>query len=243
MVTENPTLGTQSDPDAGVAKEHRGVTVLMVDIVGSTKLMEERGHESYGALLQSFHSMCTAVVRRHGGMVAEYLGDGVLCYFGLPSASEDDAAHAVKAALEIIGDLEKHRNVTSPFEARLGLSSGSVMINSQADQFGTSAVGTCVHRAARLEAMADPNTALICDDTRRLIGRTFQLQDRGTHQLLGIAEPEPVYQVIKARTGLTTRFDTLRGHLAGDLVGREAELDQLQALFDAAGNEGGRGFW
>lgn len=219
-------------------KEHRNVSVLMVDIVGSTDLMERLGHEAYSSVLQSFHSMCTGVVRQHGGIVAEYLGDGILCYFGLPHASEDDAAHAVKAALEIIGDLKKNHTNKTRLQARLGLSSGSVMIRGDSNIFGTSAVGTCVHRAARLEALAEPNTVLICDDTRRLIGRTFQLQDMGQHQLRGIPQPEPVFKAIKSRGGLTTRFDTLRGHLAGDLVGRTAELDQLHELFTAAGASG-----
>ncbi|MEP0563139.1 MAG: AAA family ATPase, partial [Paracoccaceae bacterium] len=232
--------GTQTNSDTLVGKEHRGVTVLMVDIVGSTDLMEKLGHEGYGAVLQSFHSMCTGIVRRRGGIVAEYLGDGIVCYFGLPHASEDDAPHAVKAALEIIRDLEKSRSDDVALSARLGLSTGSVMISSDADQFGTGAVGKCIHRAARLEAMAKPNTVLICDDTRRLIGRTFQLKELGIHELRGIAQPEPVYQAVKARTGLTTRFDTLRGHLAGDVVGRQAEMEQLHDLYDKAGREGGR---
>ncbi|MDJ0640371.1 MAG: hypothetical protein QNJ20_16210, partial [Paracoccaceae bacterium] len=86
--------------------------------------------------------------------------------------------------------------------------------------FGTSAVGTCVHRAARLEALAQPNTVLICDDTRRLIGRTFQLRERGVHQLRGISQPEPVYQAVKTRTGLTTRFLSLRTPGRRVFVGR-----------------------
>lgn len=230
---------TPGKPEASTGKEHRSVTVLMVDIVGSTDLMEKLGHEDYGAVLHSFHSLCAGIVQRRGGLVAEYLGDGVLCYFGLPRANEDDAAHAVQAALEIIAELKTHRSDTAPVEARLGVSSGSVMINTHADLFGANAVGTCVHRAARLEALADPNSVLICDDTRRLIGRTFQLKDRGVQELRGIAQPEPIYEAVKARTGLTTRFHTLRGHLAGDLVGRGAELDKLHALFDRAGRDGG----
>ena len=225
--------------DAAPGKEHRSVTVLMIDIVGSTDLIENLGHEGYGTVLQSFHSMCTGIVQRSGGLVAEYLGDGVLCYFGLPRASEDDAAHAVRAALDIIGELEKNPSDAIALQARLGISSGSVMINANTDLFGTSAVGTCVHRAARLQHLAQPNTALICDDTRRLIGRTFQLKELGPHDLRGISQPQPVYQAVKARTGLTTRFHSLRGHLAGDLVGRQAELERLQDLFDKAGKDGG----
>ncbi len=226
-------------PGASAGKEHRSVTVLMVDVIGSTDLIEKLGREGYGTVLESFHAMCTGVVKRHGGIVAEYLGDGVLCYFGLPRASEDDAAHAVKAALEICGGLQKTPSGDTALQARLGISSGSVMINANAELLGTNAVGTCVHRAARIEAMAQPNTVFLCDDTRRLIGQTFQLKDQGVHQLRGIAQAQPIYQAVKARTGLTTRFHSLRGHLAGDLVGRQAELDQLNALFEKAGCNGG----
>lgn len=238
MAIREQNKESAADTPAGSlgGKEHRNVCVLMVDIVGSTQLMETQGHEAYVSILQSFHSMCTSVVRRHGGLVAEYLGDGVLCYFGLPRAHEDDAAHAVSAALEIVSDLEKNPSL----KARQGISSGSVMFNTDTDLFGASAVGTCVHRAARLEAMAEPNTVLICENTRRLIGRTFQLRDLGPQRLKGLEQAEPVYEAIKPRTGLTTRFDALRGHLAGDLVGRDDELEKLHRLFDQAGSDGGR---
>ena len=133
MATEQPDIDhhdareAKQTPSSPSGNEHRSVSVLMVDIVGSTDLMERLGHEAYSSVLQSFHSMCTGVVRHHGGIVAEYLGDGILCYFGLPHASEDDAAHAVKAALEIIGDLKKNHTDKTRLQARLGLSSGSVM--------------------------------------------------------------------------------------------------------------------
>ena len=245
MATDTPpNEETDKEEIQGIASvapgnEHRSVTVLMIDIVGSTDLIENLGHEGYGTVLQSFHSMCTGIVQRSGGLVTEYLGDGVLCYFGLPRASEDDAAHAVRAALDIIAELEKSPSQAAALQARLGISSGSVMINASAELPGTSAVGTCVHRAARLQHLAQPNTVLICDDTRRLIGRTFQLKELGLHQLRGISQPQPVHQAVKARTGLTTRFHSLRGHLAGDLVGRQAELQHLHDLFDKAGKEGG----
>lgn len=244
MATDTPAVqqavlaDAQTKPDVG--KEHRSVTVLMVDIVQSTALMETLGHEAYAAVLRTFHAMCTGNVRRHGGIVSEYLGDGVLCYFGLHTSSEDDAAHAVQAALEIVADLKKNRTEDAGMDARLGLSSGSVMISSDTDQFGTSAVGTCVHRAARLEALAQPNTVLVCENTRRLIGQTFQLKDQGAHELPGASQPQHVFEAVKARTGLTTRFDTLRGHLAGNLIGRTSEIKHLHDLFERAGREGGR---
>ena len=220
--------------------EHRGVTVLMADIVSSTDRMEALGAEGFATLLQRFHTICTGVVRRQGGVVAQYQGDGIICYFGFPRAAEDDAARAVAAALDIIGAIENGTEEDTDLQVRVGLSSGTVMLRTDGDKFGANAVGTCINRAARLESMAEANTVLICDDTRRLIGRMFQLRDLGAHKLRGFRTPQSISQVLRQRTGLTTRFDALRGHLSGDLVGREAELAQLHTLFDEASRNGGR---
>ena len=222
------------------AAEHRGVTVLMADIVGSTDKMEALGPEAFAALLQGFHATCTRAVRRHGGLVAQYQGDGIICYFGYPHAAEDYAAHAVEAALEIVARLKDKIVEDNSVEARIGLSSGTVLLRSDGDHFGANAVGTCINRAARLEATADPNTVLICDDTRRLVGRRFQLRDLGAHRLAGFKTPQAIYQALRLRGGLTTRFDSLRGHFVGDLVGRQRELEKLEALFESAGRGGGQ---
>lgn len=248
MVTKTSATAptTSADPQGtsvpldAAGTEHRGVTVLMADIVSSTDRMEALGAEGFAKLLQRFHTICTGVVRRQGGIVAQYQGDGIICYFGFPRAAEDDAARAVAAALEIVGAFENSMDDDTSVQVRTGLSSGTVMLRTDGDKFGSSAVGTCINRAARLEAMAEANTVLICDDTCRLIGRMFQLRDLGNHKLRGFRTPQSIYQVLRARTGLTTRFDALRGHLSGDLVGRTAELAQLQKLFEEAGLDGGR---
>lgn len=219
--------------------EHRGVTVLMVDIVSSTTRMEALGPEGYAPLLRHFHAVCTDAVRAHGGVIAQYQGDGILCYFGFPVAGEDDACCAVEAALDIVGALSTGRD-DYVIETRLGLSSGTVMLRAYGDQFGTSAVGGCINRAARLEALAEPNTVLICDETMHLVGRMFQLRDLGEHKLAGFSKPQRVYQALRARGGLATRFEALRGHRSGPLIGRTAELQQLADLFRTARNDGGR---
>ena len=221
------------------AVEHRGVSVLMVDLVSSTARMEELGPEGYAALLRRFHAVCTDAVRAHGGMVAQYQGDGIICYFGFPTAAEDDACRAVDAALEIVGAFASAREA-SRIETRLGLSSGTVMLRADGDQFGASAVGACINRAARLEAMAEPNTILICEDTMHLVGRMFQLQDLGEHRLAGFSKAQHVYQVLRTRGGMTTRFEALRGHRGGPLIGRTEELKQLEDLFHAVRKDGGR---
>jgi class 3 adenylate cyclase len=224
--------------DAG-SVEHRGVTVLMADLVSSTMRMEALGPEGYALLLRRFHAVCTDAVRAHGGVIAQYQGDGIICYFGFPVAAEDDACRAVEAALDIAGAFATGRDGHS-IETRLGLSSGTVMLRADGDQFGASAVGACINRAARLEAMAEPNTVLICEDTMRLVGRVFQLRDLGEHTLSGFSKPQRVHQALRTRGGLTTRFEALRGHRSGLLIGRAAELERLGALFRSARTEGGR---
>lgn len=225
-------------PDA-TSVEHRGVTVLMVDLVSSTTRMEALGPEGYALLLRRFHAVCTDAVRARGGMIAQYQGDGIICYFGYPVAAEDDASRAVEAALDIAGSIIADRDGFS-IETRVGLSSGTVMLRADGDQFGASAVGACINRSARLEALAAPNTVLICEDTMRLVGRMFQLQDLGEKKLAGFSKPQRVYQALRTRGGLTTRFEALRGHRTGPLIGRTAELQQLGALFRTARTEGGR---
>lgn len=219
--------------------EHRGVTVLMADLVSSTARMEALGPEGYARLLRRFHTVCTDAVRAHGGMIAQYQGDGILCYFGFPTAGEDDACRAVEAALDIAGAFANGRD-DHLIKTRLGLSSGTVMLSADSDQFGGSAVGACINRAARLEALAEPNTVLICEDAMHLVGRMFQLQDMGEHNLAGFSKPQRVYQALRTRSGLTTRFEALRGHRSGPLIGRTAELQRLAALFRTARTEGGR---
>jgi len=226
-------------PTDAASAEHRGVTVLMVDLVSSTARMEALGPESYALLLRRFHAVCTDAVRAHGGVIAQYQGDGIICYFGFPVAAENDACRAVEAALDIVGSFAAGRDGYL-IETRMGLSSGTVMLRADGDQFGANAVGACINRAARLEAMAEPNTVLICEDTMRLVGRMFQLQDLGDKKLSGFSKPQRVYQALRTRGGLTTRFEALRGHRTGPLIGRAAELQRLGALFRTAQTEGGR---
>ena len=224
--------------DAG-SVEYRGVTVLMADLVASTMRMEALGPEGYAALLRRFHAVCTDAVRARGGVIAQYQGDGIICYFGFPVATEDDACRAVEAALDIVGAFANGHDGDA-IKTRLGLSSGTVMLRADGDQFGASAVGASINRAARLEAMADPNTVLICEDTMHLVGRVFQTRDLGDHKLPGFSKPQHVYQATRTRGGMTTRFEALRGHRSGPLIGRATELQQLSEMVRAARTEGGR---
>lgn len=232
MSTETQTKAAgATPPDTPLtedgATEYRGVTVLMADIVASTDHMEELGPENYADLLRRFHAICNDAVRGRGGTVAQYQGDGIICYFGFPRAAEDDAAHAVQAALDIIEALTLPGQ-DGALETRIGVASGPVMLRSDGDQFGANAVGRCINKAARLEALAEANAVLVCEDTRRLVGALFQMRDLGEQQLKGFRKTHKVYVANRARDGVTTRFEALRGGRLTDLIGRQAELDQLR---------------
>ncbi len=213
--------------------EHRGVSVLFADLVGSTERVEELGIEGYSELIRRFHAICNDIVRARGGIVAQYQGDGIICYFGFPKATENDASRAVEAALEIRNAL----NVTpgdNAMETRIGISSGTVMLRGDGVDFGANAVGSCINRAARLEALAPTGDIYICADTHALVGEMFHLRDMGKHSLKGFREKHEVFKVERPRTGVVTRFAALRGHKAGALVGRGKELQTLNAHYASA---------
>jgi class 3 adenylate cyclase len=130
-------------------------------------------------------------VQRFGGFVAKYMGDGVLVYFGYPQAHEDDAERAVRSGLELVaavGDLKTH----APLKTRVGIATGLVVVG---DLIGSGAsqeqaiVGETPNLAARLQGVAEPNSVVIAESTRKLVGNLFELQDYGAQELKGIAGP------------------------------------------------------
>ncbi|MTH76891.1 ATP-binding protein [Paracoccus aestuariivivens] len=234
----NPELTTTGPFQA----EHRGISVLFADLVGSTDHVEALGPEAYADLLRSFHGLCNHAIRKHNGTVAQYLGDGILVYFGYPYAGEDDAARAIDAALEIFAALSARAKTASiQIQSRIGIATGSALIQTGAKDIGANAVGTCINKAARLEALAEPGTILICDDTRKLVGELFQLRQFGRHPLKGLKGEHTIFRAEKRRTGIATRFTALRGRRRHGLIGRQAEMQALGAHFEAARTGHGRG--
>ncbi len=230
---------TDSETD-GLASERRQLTVLFADLVGSTDLMESVGAEDYATLLRSYHTLCTDAVRARGGIVAQYQGDGIICFFGYPRGAEDDAVRAVMAALDLLRGLEARRVADSPWiGTRIGIASGTAIIRGDGDHFGGGAVGACLNRAARLEGLAEPNTALVCAATRRLVGNLFEFRDLGPQALKGFRKAEPVHRLRKRRPGVATRFEALRGRRGSPLIGRAVESEALLRHLAAA--RAGRG--
>jgi len=208
--------------------EHRHITVLFCDLVASTQLSETMEPEDLKIIIGAYRDACSVAIRRYGGWVARYMGDGVMAFFGWPHAHEDDAIRAVHAGLEAISAITK---VAGPvaLAARVGISSGPVIvgeIGGTSDTTSIDAVGETPNIAARLQTLATPNTVLISETTRRLLAGAFDYQDLGRHELKGISKRLQVFRVLSART-LISRFDAAHAESLTPLVGRSTELNML----------------
>src|ERR1700746_2667006 len=168
--------------------ERRQVTVMFSELIGSTALSARMDPEDLREIISAYQRCVAKTVRRFGGFVARYLGDGVLIYFGYPPAHEDDAERAVRAGLALI-DAVATLPVPEPLQVRIGAATGMVVVG---DLVGSGEaqehdiVGETPNFAARLQAIAEPNTVVIAEATRRLLGNLFELQDVGPKELKGM---------------------------------------------------------
>jgi class 3 adenylate cyclase len=224
-----PTVSTiDNERTPTYAGERRQLTVMFCDLVGSTALSEKLDPEELHGLLHSYRTVCGDVIARYEGFVARYVGDGILTYFGWPTAHEEDAERAVRAALEIVQTV-KRASTTEDLSVRIGIATGPVVVGEQAGSGDQSklAVGSTPNLAARLQGLAVADQIVITTSTRRLVGNAFELTDLGEHELKGIAEPVHAWRVERASV-TDSRFDARYG--AGGLtplVGREDEVGLL----------------
>ncbi len=215
-------------PASKPAGERRQLTVMFCDLVSSTALSEKLDPEKLGKLLHAYRILCRDVIARYDGFVARYVGDGILTYFGWPTAHEEDAERAVRAALEIVHTV-KRASSTEALSVRIGIATGPVVVGETAGAGDQSklAVGSTPNLASRLQGLAAADQIVIAASTRRLAGNVFELTDLGEHDLKGIAEPVHAWRVERALV-TESRFDANRGGGAlTPLVGREEELDLL----------------
>jgi class 3 adenylate cyclase len=211
------------------AGERRQLTVMFCDLVGSTALSEKLDPEELRSLLHDYRTLCGDVIARYDGFVARYVGDGILTYFGWPTAHEEDAERAVRAALEIAHTVKRASSSTEDLSVRIGIATGPVVVGEAAGVGDQSklAVGSTPNLAARLQGLAATDQIVIASSTRRLAGNAFELADLGEHDLKGIAEPVHARRVEHALV-TESRFDANRGgSTLTPLVGREGEVDLL----------------
>ncbi|HTS55005.1 MAG TPA: adenylate/guanylate cyclase domain-containing protein, partial [Burkholderiales bacterium] len=210
---------------AARSPERRHITVMFCDLVGSTGLSEALDVEDLRNVMQAYQQAARAVIERYAGHIAQYLGDGLVVYFGWPAAHEDDAERAVRAALEVV-EAVKAVPASAPLRVRIGIASGSVVVgdtgagDASVPKF---AVGETPNLAARVQSLAVPDEIVIAASTRRLIGAVFDLSDLGPHTLKGFAAPVQTWRIsgIAATEG---RFEAAHGGHFAPFVGRESEL-------------------
>jgi class 3 adenylate cyclase len=203
---------------------------MFCDLVGSTALSARLDPEDMRGIIGAYHRCCANLVEGNGGFVAKYMGDGVLAYFGYPQAHEHDAERAVHAGLAIVEAAPKLATAAgSPLHVRVGIATGLVVVgdivgSGEAQERGV--VGETPNLAARLQAIAEPDTVVIAESTRRLIGNLFELQDLGAKDLKGIAGPARAWAALRPSSA-ESRFEALHASGLTALVGREEEFDLL----------------
>lgn len=213
--------------------ERRHLTVMFCDLVESTTLATQLDPEDFSGLIRVYHATCADVIRRHEGYVAQYLGDGVLAYFGYPRAHEDDAYRAVRAAMEIVGavqglDVSMRAGARPRIAARLGVHTGPVVVDAVGGGVRPEplAMGETPNIAARVQGLAEPNTVVITAATHRLVHRGFVCRDLGPHTLRGVPGQPRVHQVL-AEAEAESREGEPAATASPRFVAREQELHLL----------------
>jgi class 3 adenylate cyclase/predicted ATPase len=223
-----PASSEITPPAPRTDAERRQVTVMFSDLVGSTALSARMDPEDLREVISAYQKCVAETVRRFGGFVAKYLGDGVLVYFGYPQAHEDDAERAVRAGLELIAAVTGLKTRVS-LQTRVGIATGVVVVGDllgAGDAQERGIVGETPNLAARLQGVAEPNMVVIAEATRKLLGNLFELQDLGARDLKGIAGPTRVWAALRA-SSVASRFEALHATGLTALVGREEESELL----------------
>jgi predicted ATPase/class 3 adenylate cyclase len=215
---------------ARAGAERRQLTLVFVDLVGSTALSARLDPEDMSKLLRAYQNAVTGGFARFEGHVAKLMGDGVLAYFGWPRAHEDEAERAVRASLAAVEAVGRLATPTGePLAARVGIATGVVVVG---DLIGEGAaqeeavVGETPNLAARLETLARPNEVVIGEGTRQLLGALFEIEDLGVQPLRGLTVPVRAFRVLGPGRA-ASRFEALHVRELAPIVGRDAELALL----------------
>ncbi len=246
LVANTPAPVVEKMHAAHLAGERKIVTVLFLDVVGSTALAENMDPEDWTLIMnRAFDLLSPVIIEKYEGAIARLLGDAILAFFGAPIAHEDDPVRAVKAALDLLAESRKYADEVRAqhgieFAVRIGLNTGPVVVGDvgSALKFEYTAMGDAVNLAARMQAAARPMTALISENTYRFVAPIFDVNDLGLIEVKGKTEPIRVYEVQKQKA----QQGRLRG-LAGlesPMVGRDPELTSLRQLSAAVGAGLGR---
>jgi len=231
--TTTPTAAPQA---AAPAAERRLVSVLFADLVGFTTLSESRDSEDVRELLSRYFDTSRRLIELYGGTVEKFIGDAVMAVWGTPTATEDDAERAVRAALDLVTSVAALGEEFGAPDLRLraGVLTGEAAVTVGAEGQGMVA-GDMVNTAARIQATAQPGTVLVGDATRRSSEQTIVYEDAGAHELKGKAEPAQLFRALRVTSG---RRGALKSTgLEPPFVGRDRELRLVKELFHASAEE------
>jgi TOMM system kinase/cyclase fusion protein len=227
-------------PHAAAEAERRQLTVLFCDLVDSTSLARQLDPEDYRNVVRAYQAACGTVIQRFDGTIAQYLGDGLLVYFGYPQAHEDDAQRAVRAGLEILdaltplkGRLAADKDIR--LAVRLGIHTGLVVVGAvgASGRQEQLALGDTPNIAARLQGLAAPDSAVVSDATYRLVQGYVTGHALGPQTLKGVETPILAYRVL-GTSGAQSRLDVVNAHGPTPLVGREVEMTLLRERWGQA---------
>jgi class 3 adenylate cyclase/tetratricopeptide (TPR) repeat protein len=229
-------LGARAELDG----EHKQVTVLFADVVGSMDLAEQTDPETWRAIMERFFVILCDGVHRFEGTVDKFTGDGIMALFGAPVAHEDHAQRACWAALSLQRELaayaaEVRREEGLGFSVRMGINSGEVVVGAIGDDLRMeyTAIGHTVGLAQRMESLAEPGKAYLTGHTAKLVAGYLDLDDLGELKVKGAASPVRVHALTGAGAA-RTRLDISRARGFTRFVGREDELATLEAALEQA---------
>jgi class 3 adenylate cyclase/tetratricopeptide (TPR) repeat protein len=221
--------------------QRRYLTILFCDLVGYTELSEQLDPEDLRDLQLQYQRLALTVMERYGGFVAQFSGDGVLVYFGYPTAHENDAERAVRAALELSDRLEELnvdlRGQHLPDIAiRIGIHTGLIVIGSELASGGAqdhSIVGEAANLAARLQSDAPTNSVVVSGETFEMISGLFDYESLGPKRFKGITRIIPIYKITKPRVGIGRTYNRGRRG-APQFVGRVESVERVVACWNRA---------
>jgi class 3 adenylate cyclase/predicted ATPase len=231
---------TQAPPNVeneALHAERRQLTVAFIDIVGSTPLSERIDPEEFFAVIRTYRDICDEQIRHYGGHIARMIGDGLLAFFGVPQAHENDPERAVRASLAIAAAIKEHKFLLLDgsfvrLGVRIGVNTGVVVVGSvpgeppdRREVFGSSA-----HVAARLQGLASENGVVVGSSTHELTRGTFSYAPLGRRSLKGVEEPVEAWRA-EALASSESRFDRARRSPLAPMIDRTSESALLAEMW------------
>ena len=252
---QGPLPGTARETDTGLVEnfvpinrvERRYLTIMFCDLVNSTRLATRLDPEELLQIIQIYRNLCVAINKKYDGSVACNMGDGVMSYFGYPQAHEDDAERAVYAALDLLASIKTGKTRLGDGDGnrisiRIGIASGLVVVGNPTGAGAgpqETVIGEAPNLAARLQALAQPDTVIVSTETRSLIQNRFRLKNIGVHTLAGFNKTQMLWQVVNT-ADMEKLLHTTRQINPPGLIGRSREFKRIIQQWKLARRRAGR---